>query len=194
MMGGQISNAAVSGTALTLHAGLTAPGAGGENITDMTTPTNPVIPSRVRFTAKSAGITVGGYAIVIGTNASGLPQSEEVALAACITNAVSATGKMLFATVTQVALVGTVAAGGTVEVTSIAGDANYTVGTPVYYNLEFGGIDAVTGNYIKVFANNVFTTSSGFNAGDANHDMEDAVSFVMEDIDADLSISDVTSG
>jgi len=31
-------------------------------------------------------------------------------------------------------------------------------------------------------------------AGDANHVFEDAVSFTIEDIDADLSIADLTTG
>lgn len=57
------------------------------------------------------------------------------------------------------------------------------------FDLEFAGTDAA-GKYIKVVAKNCFLTSSGMAASDAGTVMSDQVSFVMQDIDADLTVTD----
>jgi hypothetical protein len=196
MMGGQITDAATTGGAQVMHAGLTAPGADTENITDMTETHaggGTGTASRIRFIARGNTITTGGVAIIVGTNGADQAIVERVVLAAAILGGTCGTSSGLFKTVLNVALLGTIGTG-TVEVASIVGDATYSVGTPEIYNLEFGGVDAVSGNYVKVFANNCFITGSGVSGGDAGHIFEDAITFQMQDIDADLTISDLTTG
>jgi hypothetical protein len=134
VLGKSLNDTPVGGTASTLHAGLTAPGSGAENITDMTT-TAIATASRVRFIPVTDAITVGGRAIVVGTNSAGGEIEESVDLTAVVAGAVSGTTKRLFKTVTHVVLIGTVAAGATIAVTSIIGASSFTVGDPEIFDL-----------------------------------------------------------
>lgn len=183
-MGRLINGTPVSGTAETLHAGLTAPGADAENVTDMTD-TSIATPSRIKFTAKTAAITVGGVAIIVGTDVNGNGLVERLPLTACIADAVSATGEKLFKTVTHVTLLGTVAAGGTVEVASVVGASSYTVGDPSIFDFV-GKWDKGTPEIVFT-VNNCFLTQgkTGVAAGKAS---EGDYELVCQDLDADFSM------
>jgi hypothetical protein len=188
-MGGEISSAATTGTDGTIKSGvaLTADG-----FTASTTPSIST-PSRVRLTCAALAIATGGTIEIMGTDADGTYISDPVAIGA-IGIGEYVTSSKVFKTVTGVYVYGVRSASGTITVTSLAASSSYTVGTPKSYDLEFGGIDSVTGNYVKVFADNCWISGSGFGAGDANHVFEDAISFEMTDVDADLSIEELTTG
>jgi len=134
VIGKSLNATPVGGTAGVMHAGLTPPGSGSENITDMTSAT-PATPSRIRFIARTAAVTAVGRAIIIGTDRADREMTENVDLAVCIIGATSGTSKGLFKTVSRVALVDVVAAGATIEVSSITGASNYTVGQPEVFDL-----------------------------------------------------------
>jgi hypothetical protein len=190
MMGGQITDAATTGAAETLkdHVTLTAD---ADTAMDDTTIASP---SRIRITVETAAITTAGTLDLVGEDVNGNAIFEQVIVGLLGIGEYVTSGKQ-FKKLYRVYNTGIRSTTGTLVIASIAGASTYTVGAaPKYYDLEFGGLDSVTGNYIKVFANNCWTNSSGMAAGDASHVFEDAVGFTIEDLDADLSIADLITG
>ena len=102
-----------TGEAAVAHAGLTAPGDGEENITDMTN-TTPSSASRVRLTITTAATTVAGTAVLIGTDAGDNPLVESVAIGVAAADTYY-TSNNVFKTLTHVALTGRGAPAGLLE-------------------------------------------------------------------------------
>jgi hypothetical protein len=140
-------------------------------------------------------MTTAGTLTVIGTDANGNAIEEPLSIGTLGVGEY-VTGKLLFKTVTGVYVTGIRStSGGTITLTSIVGAAAYSVtANPMSYDLIFGGVDSVTGNYILVTANNCFASKSGLQFADANTVFMDDISFTIEDLDADLSVTDVTTG
>lgn len=177
LMGASLTAAGVTGTAGVVHAGLTPPGSGAENITDMTSVT-PATPSKYRFIPRTAPITAGGYAILTGTDVNGNAAIERLDLTACVIGATSATSLNVFKTVTNVALLGTVAAGGTIEVSTIVGSATYTPDDPKVFDIIFSVTRGV--NSMTFTAPDCWFTEGGVSLKDLNPLMED-IGIAMRD-------------
>lgn len=185
LLGMAIGDTSVTGTAAELHAGLTAPGAGSESVTDMTDD-DCVTPSRIKITAKTAAVTAGGTAVIVGTGPTGTPQSELIEIPTLgIDEAV--TSRMRFSTVTHVALFDIVQGGGTLAVDSLAGGAAITVGKAKMFGLV-GGVEQDNNN-ILISADNCFLTSGEISVSDANTIVRNPAAFTLQDPDADLSLS-----
>lgn len=185
ILGMVIGNTTVEGTAVTLHAGLTAPGVGLESVTDMTT-TSCTTASKVKITALTAAVTTPGTAILYGTGADGNARSEVLPIPALgINEYVTTQGK--FRTVTHVTLIGGVQDGGTLKVESVAGSATITVGPADVFSLVGSVVNG--SNNVTITANNCFLTSGELTFNGANSIVRNPASFTMKDPDADLSIS-----
>ena len=91
-----------TGAAETLHAGLTCPGDGSENITVMTD-TSIASASRIKLTATGGAVTGAGTAILIGTDANGNALTEPVAVTTLAENSYVVSTRT-FKTLTHVAL------------------------------------------------------------------------------------------
>ena len=183
LLGYVIGDTTVSGGAGTLHAGLTAPGAAGESVTDMTTTDSQS--SRIKVTALTAAITAGGYIIIYGTDVNDSKLTEVVQITTLgVSEAITA--DKIFKTVTHVAAFDYVQAGGTLKVESVAGASSIVVGTAKYFKLE--GILTSGSSNIHVTADNCFLTGGQFSATDANEIASDELPFAMKDEDADLTL------
>lgn len=188
MIGGQMGNTAQIGTAGTIDASSTIAANGWIDMSD------PVIvtASRIRVTLTGT-TTVAGVLTFVGTDINGNVMTEQIPMGVGLS--LVATGRKAFKTVVGYYNTGLYSALGTLAVTSIVGTTTYDVTTVnVPFELTFGGIEASTGNEIVVVAKNCFTTASGLAAADAGTIFSEIVSFVMDDVDADLSISDVVTG
>jgi len=178
-----------TGAAETLHAGLTAPGAATESITDMTD-TAIASASRIQITALTAAVTATGTAILIGTDAAGVAKTEIVTIPALGINAtVNSSGTFL--TLTHVVLKDIVQEGGTLSVASITGTSAVVVGEPKIFAL-IGKVDDGS-NHVYITMNNCFFTDGEFKFADADGVLEDPLSFTMRDPDADLTIEYVNA-
>jgi hypothetical protein len=173
-----------TGAAEALHAGLTYPGAAGENVTDMTD-TVIAAASIIRLTALTAAITAGGHAILRGTNVDGADIIDDVTVPTLGINA-TVDSKLAFKTLTHVALFDIVGAGGTLKVDSIVGDSTAGVAEPKTWNFIGEVVDGT--NHIYINMNNCFFTSGKFHFSNANAQLSDEMAFTMKDPDADLSI------
>jgi hypothetical protein len=189
-IGGMLTDASTSGSAGTIKSGISV---SADGWTDSASPTIST-PSQVRVTVASYAMTTAGVLTVIGTDADGNPLEEPIAIGVLGVGEY-ATGKYLFKTVTGVYNTGIRStSGGTLTVASIVGAAAYSVtANPMEYDLIFGGIDSITGNYILVTANNCFASKSALAFADANTVFMDDVTFTIEDLDADLSVTEVTT-
>jgi hypothetical protein len=191
-IGGMLTDASTSGSAGTIKSGISV---AADGWTDSTSPTIST-PSQVRLTVASSAMTTAGVVTVIGTDADGNPLEEPIAISGSLGVGEYATGKYLFKTVTGVYVAAVRSSGGgTLTLASIVGAASYSVtANSMEYDLIFGGIDTVSGNYILVTANNCFASKAGLAFADANTVFMDDVNFTIEDLDADLSVTEVTSG
>lgn len=170
----------------TLHAGLTAPGSGAENITDMTD-TSPSSPSRIKLVATGGAVTGAGHAILYGTDAGSNKISEVVAVTTLAENSY-ATSKYVYTTLTHVALSEvTMGSGDTLAVVCSAGDSSVNVGAPK----EFALVGAVTegSNNITVTLSNVWFDKAPFSFEDAGKGLTEELTFVVTDPDADIAVS-----
>ena len=190
-IGNMLTDTSTSGTGGTIKSGIAVTANGW---TDSTSPTI-ATPSQVRATVAGFAMTTAGILTVIGTDADGTPIEEALSIG-LLGVGEYVTGKLLFKTVTGVYVTAIRStSGGTLTLASIVGAAAYSVtANPITYDLIFGGIDSVTGNYILVTANNCFASKSGLAFADANTVFMDDVAFTIEDLDADLSVTDVTIG
>lgn len=174
-----------TGETATAHAGLTLPGDGSENITDMTD-TAPSSPSRVRLQILTAGVTVAGTAILIGTDAGDNALVEAVAVPVMAQDAY-VTSNGVFKTLTHVALKDITAAGATLLVQYRAGDSSVNVGEPKSFAL-IGKVEDGS-NHITVTLANVTFNKAGFNFTDADEILEDDMEFFVKDPDADIAVT-----
>lgn len=180
-----MSSTPTTGETATAHAGLTYPGSGAENITDMTD-TAPSSPSRVRLQALTAAITTGGTATLIGTDAGDNPISEIISVGTLAQDAY-VESKMVFKTLTHVALAGIVGAGGTLLVQYRAGDSTTTIGEPKRFTL-IGAVEDGSNN-ITITLSNVMFSKAKFNFTDAGKILEDDLEFFVKDPDSDIIVS-----
>lgn len=179
-----------TGAAEALHAGLTCPGDGSENITDMTD-TSIASASRITLTAIGGPVTGAGTAILIGTDANGNDLTEPVAVTTLAENSYVVSSRT-FKTLTHVALKNVaMGVGDTLKVASITGSASVTVGEPKVFNL-IGKVDDGS-NHVYITMNNCFFTDGEFKFTDADGILEDPLSFTMRDPDADLTIEYVNA-
>jgi len=178
-----------TGETATAHAGLTYPGSGSENITDMTD-TTPSSPSRVRLQALTAPITTGGTATLIGTDAGDNPISETIPIGTLAQNSyVEST--QVFKTLTHVALAGIVGDGGTLLVQYRAGDSTTVIGEPKSFSLVGAVVDG--SNNITITLSNVMFNKAKFNFTDASKILEDDMEFFVKDPDTDIVVSCVNA-
>ena len=188
-MGNQITPTAINGSAGTIKAGVTLTADG------YTASTTPAIttPSQVSLTVVTAAVTTPGYITVIGLGPTSLPLEEDIYVTTLGIGA-SVTGTKLFSSVTGVYNTAVRSATGTLTVASVAGANYYTISTttPTLFTLLMQGTDDA-GNFVKVQATHCWISSSAFKSGDSNSVLEDAVSFEVTDLDADLQIWDATS-
>jgi len=184
MLGRLLTTSAVTGSAGTLHAGLTMDGT--DAMTEMTTPD--AQDSRVRLTVVGHAITTAGTAVLIGTDVNGNAQTETLTLTTLGVGEY-VTSTKVYGTVTDVALF-TVDSedNGTLAVASIAGSSTYTVGAGATFNL----VGTVTNgaNTIVVTCNNAFLTDGEFTIGDADTILSEPLSFTVQDPDDDFIIDE----
>lgn len=174
-----------TGAAETLHAGLTAPGSGSENITDMT---DTIIASASIIKIKALGgpVTTAGTAILIGTDANGNAISEVVTITALAENSYVLSTRT-FKTLTHVALKDVaMGAGDTLEVSSITGSSTATVGAPLIFDAVGKVQDG--SDSVAIEMDDCFLTDGEFKFSDADSMLEDSMSFTMTDPDAGLRI------
>jgi len=185
-----MNNTPATGETATAHAGLTYPGDGNENITDMTD-TTPSSPSRVRLQALDAAITKAGHAVLIGTDPGGNDLVEIVPIGTLSEDAY-VTSENVFATLTHVALKNvTGGAGGTLLVEYRAGDSSVNIGSPKVLTL-IGKVEDGT-NHITITLNHVFFTKAAFNFSDASKMLEDDMEFIVKDPDVDIIVTGADS-
>lgn len=67
--------------------------------------------------------------------------------------------------------------------------ASFGVGTGTKFNFIGKTETSDSSNNVTITANNCFFTDGGFTVGDADGIIEDSLSFVMEDEDADLTVA-----
>lgn len=183
LLGMVIGETEIGGTAVTLHAGLDAPGAGLESVTDMTTPSCTTA-SKVKATVASA-VTGAGYAVLFGTGPNGAVKSEVLTIG--VMNAggsVTSVGKFL--TVTHVTLTDIVSTG-TIAIASVAGGATIVVGKAKEFDLVGKVEDGV--NNVTVTAGNCFLTAGELSFADADTIVRNPATFAMKDPDEDLDLS-----
>lgn len=184
LLGYVIGDTEETGAAGTLHAGLSAPGAGAETVTDMTT-TN-AQNSLIKLTALTAAVTAAGKCILYGTDINGNPLTEIITVTTMGINE-TITGTKIFATVTHAVLFDYVQAGGTMQVASVAGASGIVVGAGKLFKLE--GMATSGSSHVYVTAENCFLTDGEFSFTDADTIMSDTLSWTMKDPDADLNIT-----
>lgn len=191
MPGGMLTDTAVSGSATELQAAATFTAG-----TAITLGADPATPSRVKVTLSVAAITTGGTLVIYGTDINDTPISEVLTIANGSVATTTWTTRNLFKT-TDYALPVLVASsgGGKFAFDGVAASAAYTTtSAPQLYQLEFGGLDSVTGNTVYVRASNCFANKAALAYADANTVFMDDVGFTIEDLDADLAIYEVTTG
>lgn len=181
-LGKMLNTTSLTGQAKTLHSGLTC---GGSNtITAMTT--TDADESKIRFTVATANITSAGKAVLRGLDVNGNPLTEQIDIPT-LTVGQYVTSQNVFSTLYDVTLFDVDSTGGgTLVVTSVAGAASYTVGTPDYFTLK-GELNDGT-NHMYISMANCFITEGEFKFSDADEIVEENISFTMKDPDADLSI------
>ena len=184
LLGYVVGDTAETGGAGTLHAGLTAPGAAGESVTDMSETNSQS--SLIKFTALTAAITAASIAVIYGTDINDSTQVEIVVIPTLGINE-TVTGKRIFKTVTHVAAFDWVQEGGTLKVSSVAGASGIAVGNAKFFDVD-GYVDNNV-NDIHILMDNCFPTSGKFAFTDADTILSDELAFAMRDPDADLSIT-----
>lgn len=182
MLGKVLGDTEETGTANDLHAGLSAPGAAGENVTDMTDTDSKS--SLIKFTALTSAITAVGTAVLYGTDVNDNKITELVTISKLGINE-TVTGKKIFKTLTHVALFDYVHAN-TLKVQSVVGASGIVVGEGKIFKIE--GLATSGGNHVYVIADNCFLTDGEFAFSDADMIMSDTLSFTMKDPDADLTV------
>jgi hypothetical protein len=157
---------------------------------------DPTSPSRIRFAyakGTGTGITTPGQIIVYGTDPQGAEDTEIIDVGLTTDATKNFDGKKLFATVVNYAVIDLVINGdGTGELRSIAGAAAYTLGDAQRYTIVCKALNTLTGNFVMATVNNAWISKGSFASGaDANHVMEEDIVFHVEDLDRDLSVTDL---
>ena len=170
----------VSGSAVALHAGLTAGVADGETITDMTDPA--ALSSRVRATVLTAAVTVAGRITLIGTDVNDAYHSEILTIPVGSIND-TITSTTVFKTVEEATQSDVVNTGGTIKLDAIVGSATTTIGAPEYWTLVAtvtSGSDSIT-----LTVTNCFFTSAVYMFG--TEMLSDELEFTTTDAAANIS-------
>jgi len=183
MLGKVVGDTEETGTAHDLHAGLTAPGAGGESVTDMTDTNSDK--SLIKVTALTAAITAVGKIILYGTDINDNTITEVISITKLGINE-TITGKKIFKTLTHVASFDYVQVGGTLKVQSVVGASGIVVGEAKIFKIK--GTATNGSNHVYVTAENCFLTDGEFAFSDGDTIMSDTLSFTMKDPDADLKV------
>lgn len=183
LLGKVIGDTEETGAAHDLHAGLTAPGADGESVTDMTDTDSDK--SLIKVTALTAAITATGKVILYGTDINDNTITEVVSITALGINE-TITGTKIFKTLTHVASFDYVQAGGTLKVQSVTGASGIVVGEAKIFKIK--GKATSGSNHVYITADNCFLTDGEFAFTDADTIMSDTLSFTMKDPDADLKV------
>lgn len=184
LLGYVLNSTTVSGVANDLHAGLSAPGASGESVTDMTDTDSKS--GLIKFTALTSAITAVGKAILYGTDINDNKTTEVVTIPKLGINETT-TGKKIFKTLTHVALFDYVHAN-TLKVQSVAGASSITVGRPKYFKIKGKAVNG--SNHVYVIADNCFLTKGSFGFTDADGGLSDTLNWTMKDPDADYSVEE----
>lgn len=181
---GMLIGTASAGASVTLHAGVTAPGVAGENVTDMS-PTA-AQSSHIKFTALTDAVTAEGHVIIYGTDVNDNSQIELVTIPV-MDLAATVTSTKVFKSVTHVVGFEWVQATGTLKVDAITGDTTYSIGEPTYFKLK--GKLVKGSDHVYITMNNCYLIDGEFGFTDANAIVNDSLSYKMKDPDADLSIA-----
>jgi hypothetical protein len=180
ILGYMFNSTPTTGTSSVLHAGLTYPASGtAENITDMTS-TTITTASQVRLTALTAAVTGAGQAIIYGT-VDGTIKTSEIVEVPTMGIGAYVTSTKVFKTVTHVALIGVVGAGGTLKVESITGNSTVAVGAPAVFTLV--GKLTQGSNHVYINLPGCFITEGSFSFSDADEIVMNNNSFTVQDAD-----------
>lgn len=186
MLGRLLNTTALTGTAGTMHSGLTLDGS--DTTYPITTPD--AQDSRVRLTVVDHPITTAGTITLIGTDINGNNQTETIALTTLAATAYVTSGKV-WGTITHATIVDVNSTlGGTLAVASLAGSTNYAVGAASVFDL-IGVVEDSDGNSITISAANCFLTDGEFTISDADTILSEPVSWTMQDPDSDFTIDGV---
>ena len=175
-----------TGTAETLKTGRALTADGWVDNTDTVIAT----PSRIRLTVATAAVTTAGVITIVGEDANGNGITEEVSVG-LLGIGEYATSKKVFKQAYGTYNHGVVSATGTITVASIAGDSTAGVGAPLYWDMVVR-VDSGTKN-IVITALNCFFTSGGFKHTGPDAMGKDEMTFTMQDVDADLTVSYVSA-
>jgi hypothetical protein len=175
-----------TGTAETLKSGRAITADGWVDNTD----TSIATPSRIRLTVATAPVTTAGTITVVGEDANGNGITEEVSVG-LLGIGEYATTKKVFKQAYGTYNHGVVSATGTLTVASITGDSTAGVGAPLYWDM-IARVDSGTKN-IVITALNCFFTSGGFKHTSPDAQGKDEMTFTMQDVDADLTVSYVSA-
>lgn len=185
----KVLNTATAGSAVELHGGLTIPGTGGENITDMS-PTDSQS-SLIKITESGSGLDASGNAILIGTDINNADQIENVALDSLDASA-NWTSEKVFKTLTHVAVIDA-SGNGTLKVDAITGAAQVTtLGEAEYFTLK--GKASKGNSYIEVNLTDCWFTKGGLAFTDADSIIEETLPFVVKDLAVGTSVKWLTQG
>jgi len=169
-----LGDADTSGGTTELHSGLTAPGLGGENVTDMEN--TDAGTRRIKLTALTEQITHQGRVVLMGTNVNDKYDQETVEIPLLGVNE-SVQGRKIFKTLTHVASLD-YASAGKLKVQSIGGTNTTLVGRPPLFTLESIASNDEYG--ISITAPHCFLTKGSFSYSDANSGLFDEVDFQMQ--------------
>lgn len=188
MMAKALGKTVLTGAAATLHAGLTAPGAGNESITDMTV--TDAGSSLIKLTALTAAVTAGGVAYLIGTDINDQAQTDRVVIPTLGINE-TVTSNLVFKTLAQVVLVGGVQEGGTIKVESVVGVEAIVISEPDTFDLV--GMVEKDGKYFRMVALDCWINSADFAWSDPNTVIQQKLGVTITDIDEGLTLVGVST-
>jgi len=175
-----------TGTAETLKSGRVLTADGWVDNTDTVIAT----PSRIRLTVATAAVTTAGVITIVGEDANGNGITEEVSVG-LLGIGEYATSKKAFKQAYGTYNHGVISATGTITVASIVGDSTAGVGAPLYWDM-IARVDSGSAN-IVITALNCFFTSGGFKHTGPDAQGKDEMTFTMQDVDADLTVSYVSA-
>jgi hypothetical protein len=186
MLGRLLNTTALTGTAGTMHAGLTLDGSD----TTYAITTTDAQDSRVRLTVTDYAVTTAGTVTLIGTDINGNNQTETIAITTLAATSYVTSGKV-WGTITHATVVDVNStSGGVLAVASLAGSTNYAVGVSSVFDI-IGVVEDSDGNSITITASNCFLTDGELVISDADTILSEPVSWTMQDPDSDFKIDGV---
>lgn len=178
----------LTGTAVTLHAGILDPATTPE-LTTMTTPSCTTA-SRIRFTALTAAVTTPGTITIVGTDMNDAPHSETVTIPIMAIGAAVTSGTF-FKTVSYASTEDYVQVGGTISIASVVGGSTATI-TPHSKRMTVV-IQATNSKGVRgtLTITNCWPTQNDFSlTGGAKSMMEPTVPFAIADPDNDVTFAE----